>query len=323
MRKFLQSPIRLGLFIFSALFLGCTNPSSQLAQKTIVQVNEQTLTAKEFANRLARKLKSYDALAAKDPNNVIRAKEEIIRTFILQALAVDYAKKEKLEITEKALEEEVNSFRSSYPDDLSFRRALAEEGISLADWKAEMRTRLLERMIFKKMSAKVEGPKPNEIETYFQENKERYRLKERVYLRQIITDELSKAEAIKDELRKKDFSEVAKQSSVSPEAKNGGLIGWIEKGTVDIFDKAFSLPVGGVSGVLESPYGFHIFKVERKAPAGFASLEEVRPLIVQFLMGKKEQALFASWLDAQIRSARVLRDQSMINAVTVETRGVK
>jgi len=323
LRTFVQSPIQVGLFIFLATILGCTNPSSQLAQRTLVQVNEQTLTAKEFANRLARKLKAYDSLAAKDPNNVIRAKEEIIRAFILQALAIDYAKKEKIEVTDKALEDEVNSFRSSYPDDLSFRRALAEEGISLADWKDEMKAHLLERMIFKKITSGVEGPKPNEIERYYQENKERYRLKERVYLRQIITDELSKAEAIRDELKKKDFAEVAKKSSVSPEAKAGGLIGWMEKGTVDIFDKAFLLPVGGVSGILESPYGFHIFKVERKAPPGFASLEEVRPQIVQFLMGKKEQALFASWLDAQIRSARVLRDQSMINSVTVETRGVK
>jgi hypothetical protein len=38
-------------------------------------------------------------------------------------------------------------------------------------------------------------------------------------------------------------------------------------------------------------------------------------------MGTKEQAEFLRWLDAQIRTVRVLRDNALIDAVSVETRG--
>jgi peptidyl-prolyl cis-trans isomerase C len=247
----------------------------------------------------------------------------VIRVYILQTLIEDYAKASDLSVDEAELEKEINLFRSSYPDDLSFRRALAEENLSMSDWKEELRKTLISHKVFKKLNEKIAAPSDADIHKYYEENKNLYKRKERIYLRQIILDELSKAQSVRDELKKRDFIELAKKYSVAPEAKNGGLVGWVEKGSVDIFDKAFTLPIGGMSQVLESSYGFHIFKVERKTGPGFATVEEVRSEIVQALRGKKEQAEFASWLDKQIRSSRVLRNNELISAITVETRGQK
>ncbi len=325
MKLFFKSPALTGLFHLGICILmaGCDLGASRVAAKPVVQVNSHTMSTKEFADRLARRLKNFDALSAKDPNNVKRAKEEVIRSFILQALTEDYAKKADISIDDTELEKEINQFRASYPDDLSFRRTLAEENLSMSDWKEELKQTLLARKVFKKISGGIQPPAPTEIQKYYDSNKELYRRKERIYLRQIILDELSKAQSVRDELKKKDFVELAKKYSVAPEAKAGGLVGWVEKGSVDIFDKAFTLPIGGMSQVLESSYGFHIFKVERKAGPGFATLDEVRDEIVQTLMGQKEQAEFAGWLDKQIRSSRVLRDYELIGAVSVETRGQK
>jgi peptidyl-prolyl cis-trans isomerase C len=308
---------------FSLLFAGCDLGGARMAAKPVVQVNDHSLTAKSFADHLARELKNFDALAAKDPNNVKRAKEDVIRVYILQTLIEDYAKASDLSVDEAELEKEINLFRSSYPDDLSFRRALAEENLSMSDWKEELRKTLISHKVFKKLNEKIAAPSDADIHKYYEENKNLYKRKERIYLRQIILDELSKAQSVRDELKKRDFIELAKKYSVAPEAKNGGLVGWVEKGSVDIFDKAFTLPIGGMSQVLESSYGFHIFKVERKTGPGFATVEEVRSEIVQALRGKKEQAEFASWLDKQIRSSRVLRNNELISAITVETRGQK
>ncbi len=320
---------RSGFFIFSLAFgalilgTGCNLGTSKIYTKPVAQVNQQTLTAKDFSDRLARQLKSFDALAAKDPANVKRAKEDVIRVFILQALTSDYAKINQILIDDSELEKEINSFRSSYPDDLSFRRVLADENLSMADWKEDLRKTLLSRKVQQKISEKVPVPLPEEIRHYYEENKNLYKRKERIYLRQIITDELSKSQSIREELKKKDFSELAKKYSVAPEGKNGGLVGWVEKGSVDVFDKAFNLPIGGTSQVLESTYGFHIFKVERKMGPGFATVDEVKKEIIQAISGKREQAEFAAWLDKQIRSSKVLRDNDLISAITVETRGKK
>ncbi len=278
------------------------------------------MTAKDLAAQLARHLKKFDALTAKDPGNVQRAKEEILRVFIMHCLSTSYAKANQLSVSDEELEKEINTIRASFPDDLSFRRVLADEGLSMTDWKEDLRKVLLDKKVFKKVGEKIQKPTQDEVQKYYAENKERYRRKERVYLRQIITDDISKAQAILAEIKKKDFADMAKKFSVAPEAKVGGLIGWVERGSVDIFDKAFSLPVGGISQVLESTYGFHIFKVERKAAAGYASVEEVRQEIEQALLGRKEQGEFANWLDKQIRASRVLRNNDVIRAITVETK---
>lgn len=320
---FNKSPVAAGLFSLCFLFSGCDLGTSRIAAKPVLQVNDHFFSAKDLANQLARRLKNFDALSAKDPNNIQRAKEDILRVFILQSLINDYAKANQISVDDADVEKEVDSFRSSYPDDLSFRRVLAEENLSFSEWKDQMKQTLLEKKVFKKLSEKTQAPTAAEIKQYYEENKSFYKRRERIYLRQIIVDDFSKAQNIRDELKKKDFIELAKKYSVAPEAKTGGLVGWVERGSVDIFDKAFLLPVGGMSQVLESSYGFHIFKVERKAPPGYASIEEVQPQILQVLSGKKEQAEFSSWLDKQIRASKVLRDNDLISAISVETRGPK
>src|SRR6185312_703272 len=323
MAIFSRSLRHAGLFVFLGVFcalVGCTFGDSKIAAMPVVQVNQHTLTTKEFAERLARRLKAFDALSAKDPGNVRRAKEEIIKNFVLQSLANDYAQTNHISVDDSELETEINKFRSSYPDDLSFRRVLAEENLSFSDWKEELRQTLLYRKVFKKISESNPAPTAIEIQQYYDQHKDLFRRRERIYLRQIVLYDLTKAQQVKDEIKKKDFADVAKKVSVAPEAKNGGLVGWVEKGSGDVFDKAFALPVGGVSQVLESNYGFHIFKVERKAPAGSASIEEARPLILETLRGQKEQAAFSKWLDQQIRASHVLRDNALIDSMGVETK---
>lgn len=318
-RAFLKAPI-LGLFVFLA---ACTGAERRAGSMVVTSVNEHNLTARDFAQLLGRRLRGLDALTAKDPNNVARIKEEIISNFILQSLIKDFAKSENIVVSDSEVEREVNQIRSSYPDDFTFRKVLAEEGVSLVDWKQEIAQNMLEIKVMEKVGAGITKPAESELSTYYAEHKDRFRRSERVYLRQIVVDELPKAETLKTELRKRDFAELAKKFSVSPEAKAGGLVGWVEKGAVDIFDKAFSLPMGVVSGVLESPYGFHIFKVEKKAPAGYANLEEVRPQVQAMLRAQKQQALFTAWLDQQIRKSVVKKDLVLIGSISIETRGKK
>ncbi len=329
-RDDIKNPVKSGFFYFIAslffamVFLpGCTG-NGRFTNAVVVQVNEHKLTTKKMAELLARQLKSLDALAAKDPINLSRAKEEIVRTFIINSISKDYAKSFGIVVSDAEIDAEVNATRATYPDDLSFRRELAQENLSLNDWRDEISTSLLSKKVFLKVGEKIKKPTDVEIRSYFEKNKEHYRRKDRIFLRQIVLDDLTKAQTVREEVaKKKDFSELAKKYSVSPEGKQGGVVGWIERGSVDIFDKAFQLPLGGVSQVLESAYGFHIFKTERRAASGIASLDEVRPQIIDLLQAQKEQIEFMGWLDKQLRSVRVLKNAELIQAINVETRGQK
>ncbi|MGE5085383.1 MAG: peptidyl-prolyl cis-trans isomerase [Bacillota bacterium] len=318
--KSLKSPATTGLFIFLSLALaGCPSKYQKLSKKPVEQVNEHILTTKEFANLLARKLRNFDALAAKDPNNVHRIKEEILRDFLVKSLTLDWARAQKIVVAENTLDKEVDKLRANYPDDLSFRRSLAQENLSFAEWREELRYVLIEREVFKIINEKVKNPSEDEIKRYYEDHKDLFKRKERIYLRQIVVDEEAKADAIKIDLKTKDFAELAKKFSITPEAKSGGVIGWIEKGTVDYFDRLFT--AGNGVQTVKSPFGIHLIRVEKKAPASTLSVEEAKPQIIRALRAQREQAEYIAWLDAQLRSSKVLKDYELMNSISVDTRG--
>jgi peptidyl-prolyl cis-trans isomerase C len=318
--KLFKSPALTGLFILSLVFTSaCTSSYQKLSTKPVVKVNDHVLSAKEFSNLLARKLKDLDALTAKDPTTVQRTKDEILRAFIVKSLTLDWARANSLIVTESDLDKEVDKYRANYPDDLSFRRLLAEENLSFSEWREELRYTLIERAVFKKLNERIKPPTDSEIKSYYDEHKEQFKKKDRIYLRQILTDELGKADLLKTQAKTKDIAELAKKYSVAPEGKNGGLVGWIEIGTVDFFDPLFKLGVGSITQI-KSPFGFHVVKIEKKAPATTLGLEEVRNQITRALIAQREQAEFVKWLDAQLRSSKVLKDNDLISSIVVETR---
>ena len=81
---------------------------------------------------------------------------------------------------------------------------------------------------------------------------------------------MEKAKAIKRKLDQgADFEELASESSDGPSAKNGGDLGYFGHGQMvpEFEAAAFKLPVGGISDVVETEFGYHIIKVdEKKAP---------------------------------------------------------
>ncbi|HEX7674435.1 MAG TPA: peptidyl-prolyl cis-trans isomerase [Bdellovibrio sp.] len=318
--KFLKSPATTGLFILLSLSLaGCPSSYQRLSKKPVEQVNDHVLTTKEFANLLARKLRNFDALAAKDPSNIHRVKEEILRDFLVKSLTLDWARAQSIVVSESTLDKEVDKLRANYPDDLSFRRSLAQENLSFSEWREELRYVLIEREVFKKINEKVKNPSDEEVKRYYEDHKDQYKRKERIYIRQIVVDNEAKADAIRNDLKTKDFADMAKKFSITPEAKNGGVVGWIEKGTVDYFDRLFTAS-NGVQTV-KSPFGVHLIRVEKKAPASTATLDEVKPQIVRTLKAQREQAEYVAWLDAQLRSSKVLKDYDLMNSISVDTRG--
>lgn len=316
----LINPATAGFFVAACLLASCQWNYQRISTKPIVQVNEHQLSAKEFSSQLARRLKNLDALAAKDPSNVRTAKEEIVRQFVVESLTLDFAKANKISIDDSDLDKEVNRYRSNYPDDLAFRRSLAQENISFSDWREQLRYTLSERAVFKKLGEKIKPPSEEDIKSYYDQAKDSFKHREKIFMRQILVDEESKAELMKTELKSKDFADLAKKFSIAPEARDGGLVGWIEKGSVDFFDSAFAQPVGAVGPIIKSPFGFHIIKVEKKIPASTLSLEQVRDKIIRNLRAKKEQAEFVAWLDGQLRSSKVMKDQELMNSITVDTR---
>lgn len=299
----------------------CTWYESSIQHKVVVKVDSQEMTSKQFADELAHRLSKYDALTAKDPKTVARTKESILNDFIMTSVLQDWAKKNNLQISKESLEAEIKSIRSGFPDEFSFREELSRQGLSIHQWQKTVENRLIEKSVFESLQKEVPPPNEESIKKYYETNKQKYKSLEKIFLQQIVLSEKSDADKIATSLRNgKSFESLAKQFSIAPEAKSGGVLGWIERGTLEVFDKAFTLAIGAPSEVIQSPYGFHILLVQKKAPGGIAPLTMVRDSIKRELASQNDQVHFTTWLSQQVRSLHVFKDQKLIDTMSVETR---
>ncbi|MDX8402337.1 MAG: SurA N-terminal domain-containing protein [Mariprofundaceae bacterium] len=97
-------------------------------------------------------------------------------------------------------------------------------------------------------------------------------------------------------LRKgEDFARLAKALSDDVTAKDGGDLGWFRQGVmVPAFDEAvFSMKKGEISDIVETPFGYHIIRLDDIRKAGVKPLEEVRDQIAERL--RKERAAEEAW----------------------------
>lgn len=299
----------------------CFHKSSFVSNKPVAKVNNNILTVKEFSNLLAIRLKDLDSLAAKDPRVNERTKNEILNVFIVRSLMLDWAIKNKIDVLEEDVEREVKNIRSLYPDDLSFRRVLAEEGISFADWKINLKMNLLEKKVSQEINKKIKPSSEEELQTFYAENKESFRKKESVFIHQIVLKDEARAEFIRELLKKEKFSDLAKKYSIGPEGQNGGILGWVEKGSIDFYDPVFKWPLNQVSAPIKTPFGFLIVKVEKKTPDSIPSFSEIKPKLERRIIELKEKSEYVSWMDTQLRSSKVYKDLELINSLKIETQG--
>jgi parvulin-like peptidyl-prolyl isomerase len=96
-----------------------------------------------------------------------------------------------------------------------------------------------------------------------------------------------------------DMGELARNYSAAPEALQDGDVGWVARGELEeSMEKAlFSLPEGKISGIVKTPYGYHIFQVTGNKPEGIRELPEVVQEIESHLLREKREAFCQKWLE--------------------------
>lgn len=131
-----------------------------------------------------------------------------------------------------------------------------------------------------------------EIEQYYEENKREFLCPERVEVSQILLKTEDKAIEVREQLKKstgENFRRLARDISKGAEASRGGKMGVFEMGQLpfEMEKVVFSLEEKEISPVVESIYGFHIFRVDKKYPPALVPQQEAKASIELILMEKK------------------------------------
>lgn len=224
-----------------------------------------------------------------DSSQVQQLRKDILEKLIDDRIIVGEAKRQKLTANEAEIEKNVADAvadtRKRLGSEEAFRAELAREGLNedalKKRYRDEVSKQLLANTLLRRQLGKMEVT-PAEAEKYFTENTAKFPRRPSTIKAQVIQvpiepDTLEKAAVRKRatdtlaRIRKGEpFSRLAQALSEDPgTAQAGGDLGWFKRGSLDsTFElAAFKIPAGQVSGVVTSPFGYHIIKIEEVDPA--------------------------------------------------------
>lgn len=229
----------------------------------------------------------------------------VIKTLINNKIIEQEAEKENVKINEKDVKKELNKFIEEYGGEDTFNAALEQSGLTLADFKTDIRNYLKVKEI---LSPKIKIT-DKEMKEYFEENKDDYKQQEQVEASHILVDTEEKAKEIKAKLDKgEDFATLAKENSTdTASAEDGGKLGYFGKGEMtEEFEKAaFAMKSGEISEPVKTDYGYHIIKVTGKKEEKEANFKDVKDEIKEVLFDEKLNTEYATWLEKKNKSYKI------------------
>ena len=226
-----------------------------------------------------------------------------------------------LEISDEQVEARIEEIRKRYPSNEAFLKDLEEAGETMSDFRTRARKQMkaismgmMKRRDFEKEVAISEA----DIAQYYADHQDEFVRPERVRFSRIFlaagedSTERGNVRKRAEDLRAQllsgaDFAGLAKEHSDGPEAENGGAVGWTARGDlVESLDAAiFSLPVGEITQVVETEFGFHLLKVDEIQAAENAALEDMRTKIEPMLRAERADERYRKWMAELRKRSRV------------------
>jgi peptidyl-prolyl cis-trans isomerase C len=272
----------------------------------LARVNGEIVERWEFDNAVKRiEQRAGSAVPPEKRDEVLRG---VLDQLVAYHLLAQESRARKLAVGDADVDARIAEIKKSFPSEDAFKQGITAQGLTPEHLRAQARTSLeVSKVIDAEVASKV-NVADTEVSTFYQQNLERFKQGETVHASHILfgaaqdaapaqkAEAKTKAQAALKEIKGgADFATIARAQSQDPgSAPNGGDLGFFPKGQMNpqFEDAAFKLKVGGVSPVVETPFGFHIIKVTEKRGPRTAPLPEVSGQIKDFLMqGQREQKL--------------------------------
>lgn len=274
-------------FISSQSFAALDEPLE--ADSIVAVVADEVITAYELRNRLASALKQLQKQGTPlPPQDVLE--RQMLERLIMDRVQLLYAKESGLKIDDAQLDQAIGRIAANNKlTPQQFRQALEKDGIPYAKFREEIRgemimARLREREVDSKLvisDGEIDNHLANQAATGSTEEYQLahilLRAPESASPEQLQKLRLRGEQALKRARAGENFAELAAAFSDSPEALQGGEIGWrpLDRMPGLYADAARKLGVGEVSELLRSSAGFHVVKLlSKRGGSAAASIQQ-------------------------------------------------
>ena len=306
------------IFIGCGVFSHFPVASAEVVERIVAVVNDEIVTEQDLLIVMAPVAAQYRALyaGAELDERLKEMRIDFLQNVIEDKLILSEAKRKQVGVKDEEVDQTMTDIRNKFPSREAFLQSLEEQGLTEKKIWNRFRDQLMtQRLVAYEVKSRI-SVSPGDVNEYYKTHSDEFIEGDKVRLQQILvrvgsrTEEEAKAfaESLIEQMKQgKSFEELAKAYSEGAEAKEGGEMGWVEKGQLlgEIDENVFALESGGVAPPIKSSLGYHIFRVVEKKQYSVKPLSEVRSKIMDVIFKRKLKERLESWLQTLKKNAYI------------------
>lgn len=265
-------------------------------------------------------LKAANNLFGKTPAHLAeaemaRVREVAARQSELENLVLTSAEACDVVIPASTCADALATVRNRYESEDAYTHDLAANGLTPGEFATALERELKVEAILEKVGQRAAAVADIDVDLYYHYHHDQFRRPETraashilVTINETLPDNtravaLARIEAIAARVAKSPgrFEEQALKHSECPTALKGGALGEVRRGQLypELEAVLFELATGALSGIVESPLGFHLLRCDAISPEAVLTLEEARTAIRKLLESRRRRVCQQAWVKAQ------------------------
>ena len=290
----------------------------------------------------------------KDENSFLHLmlKDRVINELIVKKLLDQEINKRHIKVSKEDMDKQLKDIIDKVGSKEKFNELLKQNGVTSAQFKKDLEDEVKIQKLVDTLSVTTVSEK--DAQKFYEKNLDKFKYPDKVRASHILisanTEELkaklatdkklegaalteavnkemadkkAKAEKLLAEAKKdpKSFAKLAKDNSDDTmSAKMGGDLGFFGKEEmVEPFSKAaFSMKPNTLSGVIQTPYGYHIILVTDRKAAGVEPFEKVKGDITAFLENQEKVKVLQQFVDTLKNNAKIEYKDASFNPAEIQ-----
>ena len=229
-------------------------------------------------------------------------RQQVMQFLIQSQWVLQEAENQDLEVTDKEVRRLFEDQRKqAFPKEADYAKFLRTSGSTEADILFRIKLDALQNKLTQEIQKDQEKITDEDVEEYYEKNKERFGQPERRDLNVVLTKTEAKADQAKQRLDDgQSFKAVSQDMSIDQASKaNGGKLPDVAKGQQEkAFDDAvFEAKTGEILGPIKTQFGWYVFEVTKTKPAKQQSLEQSKEAIRGLMRSERQQKSLQDFIE--------------------------
>lgn len=294
------------------------------ADAVIIRVNGESITQGEIDEMVNIGLQQFQSRGqAVPPEMQSMFQQQAEENLITQKLISAEVAKSGIVISDESVDATIKQIEGSVPNGMTLEAALAAQGMSLDELKANIRADLAARQLFETNTGTIKEATEADAQAYYDANTQQFAKPENAAASHILlsfeegesdeakAEKKARLEGIRADIiaEKTTFEDAAKAHSGCPSGAQGGSLGEFGRGQmVPEFETAvFDQEINSVGEVVETSFGYHIIKVTNRNEAGTTAFDEIKNQIIAYLSQNAQNEAIGAYIQTLRDGATIER----------------